>query len=199
MVSGRTRQTSGQAAASFPKPAHVTNDFERQFELERRFLVADTAIVEGADWEMITQAYVFSNDGYAIRVRRVQKATGQDLDIGHAWLTAKGPRAGIKREEYDVEISPLFAHEVIERSEHVVRKRRYQVMIENTWEVDQFLDDNAGLWIAELEGGMELLEIVQPPWAARELKNERRFNNDELAVRPFITWSDRDKFLPTAP
>ena len=170
----------------------MTDEFVPVFEQERRFLVRDTAIILGAEWELITQAYVFSIDGYAVRVRRVQKPTDSGLAEGMAWLTAKGPRRGAKREEYDLEISPLFAHEVIHRSANVVRKRRYQVMIEHTWEVDEFLDANAGLWIAELEGGNEIYGINPPEWIGRELLADTRFNNEELAVNPFSEWADRD-------
>ena len=167
------------------------DEFEPVFELERRFLVADPRIAEGADWELITQAYIFSVQGFAVRVRRVQRPVGGILDEGKAWMTGKGPRYGAKREEYDLEVSPLWAEQVIQRSANVVSKRRYHVVTDQTWEVDEFLADNVGLWVAELEGGTDIFKAGLPAWVKRELLNEPRFNNEELAVSPISEWADR--------
>lgn len=170
----------------------MNDEFEAIFEQERRFLVHDTSIVSGAEWELITQAYIFSSDGFAIRVRRVQKSLAVELQEGKAWLTGKGPRYGVKREEYDLEVSPVWAEQVIQRSANVVRKRRYHFLTDQPWDVDEFLDSNEGLWIAELEGGKEIHDVRVPAWVRREIINEPRFNNEELAVRPFKEWSDTE-------
>lgn len=169
------------------------DDFEPVYELERRFLVHDTSIVQSASWELITQAYIFSSDGYAIRVRRIQKPAGAHLPEGKAWLTGKGPRHGAKREEYDLEVSPVWADQVIQRCANVVRKRRYQLITDQPWDIDEFLDDNDGLWIGELEGGQEIFEVRMPAWASRELMNEPRFNNEEIARRPYSNWIEDER------
>lgn len=171
----------------------MSDEFAAVFEEERRFLVADNSIVIGADWELITQAYIFSSDGFAIRVRRVQKPVGGKLSEGKAWLTGKGPRFGAKREEYDLEVSPLWAEQVIQRSANVIRKRRYQIVTDQPWDIDEFLGENEGLWIAELEGGNEIYDVRVPTWVKREIINEPRFNNEELAVRSFQEWAEAER------
>lgn len=164
--------------------------FQPVIERERKFLVSDTSITAGAAWEEITQAYIFSLDGFAVRIRRVQeRLPSGKLAEGRAWMTGKGPRIGAAREEYDSEVSPAWAQQVIGRSANVVRKRRYQVVTDQTWEVDEFLGDNAGLWIAELEGGPEIHSVRLPSWVSREIINETEYNNEELAVRPFGQWT----------
>ena len=170
--------------------SQAVTDFVDHVERERRFIVRDTSIVAGAPWEEITQGYVFSLDGFAIRVRLIRQldASGALL-ASRAWLTGKGPRIGASRQEYDSEVSLQWAAEVIARCANVVRKRRYQVITDQTWEVDEFLDANAGLWIAELEGGDEIFRVHLPAWAASEIRDDRRFDNEELAVRPFASWT----------
>jgi adenylate cyclase len=167
-------------------------ELEPQFEVERRFLVNDRSVVDGAPWELITQAYVFAIDGFAVRVRLV-KDTSTDRSSERAWLTGKGPRFGAQREEYEVEVPVSWARQVIDRSSSVVRKRRYQMITDQAWDVDEFLDTNEGLWIAELEGGSEVLGVPNPTWAQREIRGDDRLDNESLALRPISTWSHEDR------
>ena len=166
------------------------SDGIEQFEHERRFLVRDRSFYIGSGWELITQAYVFALDGFAIRVRLTQKAlvSGQQ-DTGVAHLTGKGPRFGAVREEYDTEVSPLWAKQVIQRSANVITKRRHHVVSDQVWEVDEFDGDNAGLVVAELEGGQEIRSVTRPSWALREIVNEPELDNDALASFPIARWS----------
>jgi len=171
------------------------SDFQPTFESERRFLVRDPAAVVGAAWELITQAYLFSADGFAVRVRRVQEPIAQSSELteGAAWLTGKGPRINERREEYETQVSPLWARQVIARCANVVVKRRYQLLTDQTWEVDEFLEHNLGLWIAEIEGGPEILRVRQPKWVASEIVNDTRFDNERLAIMPIDEWDDRER------
>jgi adenylate cyclase len=163
-----------------------------QFEVERRFLVNDPSIADGPDWELITQAYVFSADGFSVRIRLVQspRTDSDELDNISATVTVKGPRFEARREEYETAVSSIVARGIISRSGSVIRKRRHYVVTDQTWEVDEFLDDNAGLWIAELEGTDQeaLLRLRAPEWARNEVTRDNRYDNDQLALNPFSTW-----------
>lgn len=168
-------------------------------ETERRFLVRDLSIVSGAQWQLLTQAYVFTADSYAIRVRLVQEQIDFSADVldRAAFLTGKGPDFGFgtarKREEYEVPVSPLWARQVIDRSDNVVTKRRYHLLSNEAWDVDEFLEDNEGLCIAELEGGDQVGNVALPSWASRDVSKDPRFDNDQLALRPWNTWPDEER------
>lgn len=166
-----------------------------KFENERRFVVQDTSIVSQAQSsEYIEQAYVFAHDGFAIRVRLVVSGDGATRR-SRAWLTGKGPRIDSVREEYETTVSPLWASKIVSLSELKVQKRRYQLLGDNdaTWEIDEFLGENEGLWIAELEGSAAIRKVRQPEWALKEIRNEPSLNNEELAVRPFSKWTYEER------
>jgi CYTH domain-containing protein len=172
----------------------MSGHYEPQRERERRFLVGETSVTEGASWEFVTQGYFFAEDGYAIRIRTIEHPSGKRgaLEFVRAALTAKGPRIGDERDEYETDMDPLLASEFIARCAHVIRKRRYHVLYANeTWDIDEFFDNNAGLWIAELEGE-DIRGAAMPSWAEREITLESRFNNDELAFHPVSAWTDSD-------
>jgi CYTH domain-containing protein len=159
-----------------------------KYERERRFLVADPSIVQGWESVLITQAYVFARDGYAVRIRRIQKEVrdGALIELD-ATVAVKGPRIGDEREEYETKVDNRLSAEIIARSSNVIRKRRYQVIDGPAWDIDEFLDDNAGLMIAELEGS-DVRSAVMPVWASKEITYDARYNNDELALHPFSKW-----------
>jgi adenylate cyclase len=165
---------------------------EIRIETERRFLVIDRSIVVGAPSEYIVQAYLFAIEGFAIRVRFTRDDSDPEREPS-ATLTGKGPRIGDEREEYEVAVSPSWARDVISRSGNVMRKRRYQVVTDQTWEVDEFLEENEGLWIAELEGGPEVRTVHRPAWAGHEIQNEPLLDNESLALHPFSRWSRAER------
>ncbi|WP_431230453.1 hypothetical protein [Paenarthrobacter nicotinovorans] len=161
----------------------------RKYERERRFLVSEPSIVEGWPWVLITQAYVFAEDGYAVRVRLIQEPNPMHGDDPHepeyldlaAALAAKGPRVGDEREEYETHMDSELARQILKRSRHIVKKRRYQVVDHGTWDVDVFLERHNGLIIAEIEGP-EGRSIEIPDWCVREITSDDTWNNEVLAV-----------------
>lgn len=157
-------------------------------ELERRFLLRDASIAAGAPSEYIVQAYLFAIDGFAIRVRYSRDETDSEAPV-KATMTGKGPRIGDEREEYEVTVSESWARQVISRSANVMRKRRYQFLTDQTWEIDEFLDENEGLVIAEIEGGDDVRRIRKPDWAVREIVNEPLFDNESLTLHPLASWA----------
>jgi adenylate cyclase len=172
----------------------MSDSFVPEYERERRFLVAEKSIVRGASWEFITQGYFFAQDGYALRVRLTEKPTNRTGAFEHvgAKVTAKGPRIGDERAEYETEMDPLLAAEFIARCSNVIRKRRYHLVFEKQiWEIDEFLEKNEGLWIAELEG-KDIRDVPVPPWALREITSNTQFNNDEIAFKPVSEWDGTD-------
>lgn len=158
------------------------------YERERRFLVADPHIVNGWPSVMITQAYLWVQDGYASRVRLIEKIEGGEslaIDATHA---IKGPRIGDERFEAEAHLPDFdVAREIITRATNVVVKRRYQVIDHEAWDVDVFLGLNEGLIIAELEG-TGIRNIRRPEWCSIEITTRDEYNNENLASHPWGRW-----------
>lgn len=158
-------------------------------EVERRFLVTDGTVVKGHDGNVIVQAYLFSKDGFVVRVRRTHLPdTKNTYREGISLLTAKGPRHDGKREEYEVQVSHDLAMQLIARATHKISKSRYQVVAdEQLWDVDVFHGDNEGLIIAECET-TDPSAIEIPVWCGVEITDDDRYNNESLAAIPFSSW-----------
>jgi len=176
----------------------MTNSPEDQghgnVEHERRYLVADQSILKGLEGYEIEQGYLFAQNGWAIRARRIFRLTsdGSEDEVS-AFLTAKGPRHGYTRPEYEVALEAEDAAALIASAPHVVRKTRYPKISEReTWEIDVFTGANAGLVIAELEASPKALDTLRRPWwAGAEITSDDRYHNENLAARPWPTWSDQ--------
>lgn len=161
-------------------------------ERERRFLVDEPDFLEGASSTDISQAYIFTKDGYAVRVRieTTSHENSRGPDDAKASLTAKGPRVGDERDEYEIALSVEYALEIIQRAEWIIEKRRYSFPADGqVWDVDVFAGNNEGLIIAELEG-VDIRDVKPPWWAVREITSDSRFNNEELAKFPVSQWGN---------
>lgn len=159
-------------------------------EIERRFLVSDRGVVQGASREIIVQGYFFVKNGYAARIRRLHHVNNDgSTRESRATLTVKGPRRGTTRGEFEMEIDPIFAEGMLKEIDYKIVKSRYQIIADGeTWDVDVFHGDNEGLIVAECE--MErAYSIRTPAWCSREITDCREFDNENLAMRPYKTWT----------
>lgn len=157
-------------------------------EIERRFLVADTRFLKGLEGERILQGYVAKEPGaMTTRVR---------IRADRAYLTLKGPHAGIARDEFEYRIPYADAIEILDThcGDRLVQKYRYLVDHEGQrFEVDVFAGRHAGLVIAELELRHETQVVHLPPWIGEEVTHDRRYGNFSLAM------SDGPDPLPANP
>lgn len=129
----------------------------------------------------IQQAYLSTNPNKTIRVR---------TKGNHAYLTIKGKTNGASRPEYEFEI-PIkdaqelirdFCNNLIEKTRHIVT---YQTKV---WEVDEFEGLNQGLIVAEIELSNENESYALPEWVDKEVTNDNRYSNSNLAEHPFTKW-----------
>lgn len=160
-------------------------------EIERRFLVKDPSIVQGASREIIVQGYFFAKNGYAARIRRLHHVDNDGrTHESRATLTVKGPRRGAARAEFELEVDPKFAEGMLKEIDHKITKSRYQIIADGeTWDVDVFHGDNEGLIIAECE--MERSHSIRTPtWCSQEVTDRREYDNENLAMRPYGTWQE---------
>jgi len=71
----------------------------------------------------------------------------------------------------------------------VIYKIRYEVKVGNhIFEVDEFLGENEGLTIAEIELKEENETYQKPSWLGLEVTGELKYYNSQLSKNPFKNW-----------
>ena len=150
-------------------------------EIERKFLVTDPGYREGSLGILHRQGYLSTAKERTVRVRTVE-------DKG--FLTIKGLTRGISRAEFEYEIPLHDAEEMLGFCEgSIVEKMRYRVMHDDLiWEVDEFLGENRGLIVAEVELESEDQEIRRQSWVGEEVSADPRYINSNLARNPYKSW-----------
>lgn len=153
-------------------------------EIERKFLVEDDSYKQTASSSTrIVQGYICRLQGRTVRVR---------LRGEKAYLTIKGPSldGGLSRYEWEHEISGKEALELMALCEGgVIDKVRYLVPWgKHIFEVDEFLGDNEGLVMAEVELDAVDETFERPPFLGKEVTGDRRYYNSCLTEHPFKEW-----------
>lgn len=152
-------------------------------EIERKFLViGDTWRAQVRDARPIRQAYVAIGDRATVRVRITDGSTAK--------LTIKSASAGHTRSEFEYPIPVEDAEAMLGlRTGAVVSKLRHHVPAGPLmWEIDVFDGENSGLVIAEIELSVPDQSFERPPWLGREVTDDRRYFNADLALWPFTRW-----------
>ena len=151
-------------------------------EIERKFLVKGNAwrsLVPGVAY---CQGYIASVEGRTVRVRVVGE---------QGYLTIKGPTVGITRAEFEYPIPLNDAMELLTTlcTPPLIRKKRYTIaQADLVWEVDEFESENQGLIVAEVELTDAHQTIALPEWIDREVSDDPRYFNANLAKHPFSCW-----------
>lgn len=152
-------------------------------EIERKFLVNQDQWhdIEKPVGEFYRQGYLLTDPKKTIRVR-------QTSDKG--FLTIKGISLGASRAEFEYEIPFEEAKELLDQfSVSELSKIRYKILFEEKlWEVDEFLGENQGLIVAEIELESEEEKFALPYWIGKEVTGENQFYNSNLTLNPFKTW-----------
>ena len=151
-------------------------------EIERKFLVVGDGWRRG-EGVPYAQGYLNRDPSRTVRVR---------IAGARAFLTVKGISQGATRQEFEYEIPVADARQLLELSDGpVVRKtRRLVEHAGSTWEVDEFEGDNAGLVVAELELESEAQAYARPDWLGREVTDDPRYYNSNLATNPYRNWRE---------
>ena len=152
-------------------------------EIERKYLVNldQWQELKKPVGEMYRQGYLLTDPNKTIRVR-------QTKDKG--FLTIKGLSVGATRAEYEYEIPFHEAKELLDQfSISELSKIRYKIVFDNyLWEVDEFLADNDGLIVAEIELSSEDENFSIPDWIEQEVTSEDKYYNSNLTIHPFKDW-----------
>jgi adenylate cyclase len=152
-------------------------------EIERKYLVNEEVwlALDKPAGERIIQGYISTANNKTVRVR-LKGASG--------YMTVKGKTIGISREEIEFPIPVDKATELMEKfAEGIIEKIRYTIPYHGKmWEVDEFLGENMGLLLAEIELNSEEEQFEVPGWIGVEVSHDVRYFNSHLSKRPFKTW-----------
>ncbi len=152
-------------------------------EIERKFLVNQEIwnTLEKPEGEFYRQGYLLTDPTKTIRVRQTSEK---------GFLTIKGISVGASRAEFEYEIPREEAKELLDQfSVSELSKIRYKILFENKlWEVDEFLGENEGLMVAEIELESEDETFSIPDWIGEEVTGEKKYYNSNLTQLPFKNW-----------
>jgi adenylate cyclase len=152
-------------------------------EIERKYLVLQEK------WDNLVkpeglffrQGYLLTDPKKTIRVR---------LAPNTGYLTLKGLSVGASRPEFEYEIPIEEAKELLDNfAVAEIEKIRYKIIFEDkVWEIDEFLGNNSGLMIAEIELTSEAEQFILPDFIGEEVTGDEKYYNSSLSVNPFKNW-----------
>jgi adenylate cyclase len=152
-------------------------------EIERKFLVVSEFRNLAFKKSRIRQGYLASGKGGTVRIRTKGKK-------GYITIKGKTDIAGITRYEWEKKISLKDAEELLLLcTEGYIDKFRYEIKVgKHVFEVDEFLGENQGLIIAEVELGSETEAYIRPSWLGEEVTGDRKYYNSQLVKNPYLKW-----------
>ncbi|WP_019141281.1 CYTH domain-containing protein [Noviherbaspirillum massiliense] len=151
-------------------------------EIERKFLVRDERWKALGQGVLLRQGYLSSHPDRVVRVR---------VEGTAATLTIKGRTQGATRGEWEYPIPPEDAQALLDGlcERPIIEKYRYRISHEGmVWEVDEFLGENAGLVVAEVELQSEDQAFARPEWVGEEVTHDARYFNANLLRHPYSRW-----------
>jgi adenylate cyclase len=152
-------------------------------EIERKFLVIGEQWRSLGERQRYCQGYLPTQEAVTVRVRIVGE---------RAYLTLKGPTQGMSRSEFEYDI-PVQDADILLKTlcqKPWIEKWRYRIPLGDlVWEVDEFLGENQGLIIAEVELTSEDQTLELPDWIGQEVTSDRRYYNSNLVKNPYQQWS----------
>ena len=151
-------------------------------EIERKFLVKNMDWKRESTGQYYHQAYLSSVPERVVRLRVVDDK---------AFLTIKGINKGSVRDEYEYPIPKAEAEEIILNlcEKPSIEKYRYLVTYAGyLWEIDEFLGENNGLVVAEIELKAEDEKFELPKWVGEEVTDDPKYFNSNLIRNPYSTW-----------
>lgn len=163
-------------------------------EIERKFRVVSEDWRQAASRsQRMAQGYL--NDMASLREGRQQASVRVRIAGDRAWLNLKSRELGSTRQEFDYEIPVADAEALLKLCTGglVEKVRHYVEHGGRVLEVDEFLGENAGLVVAELELESADAAFERPDWLGTEVTDQSRYYNLALAERPYARWSAQEQ------
>jgi adenylate cyclase len=153
-------------------------------EIERKFLVTGDFKKHAIKSHKIAQGYLSAVPERTVRVRiRDQQ--------GYITIKGKSNASGTTRFEWEKEIPLNEAENLLLLCEPtIIGKIRYIVPANDNlfFEVDEFLGENNGLIIAEIELPNENTDFTKPSWLGEEVTGQLQYYNASLSKKTFRHW-----------
>lgn len=152
-------------------------------EIEHKFLLkSDTWRQEINKSVYYKQGYLTSTEFNSVRIR---------ISDSQAWLNIKSATIGSHRQEFEYEIPLQDAQTILDTLCHkplIEKYRHFVAHAQHLWEIDEFLGENAGLIVAEIELSEIGEAFDKPAWAGEEVTEDLRYYNNQLSQNPFKNW-----------
>ncbi|MCC4606047.1 CYTH domain-containing protein [Xanthomonas campestris pv. badrii] len=160
-------------------------------EIERKFLVTGDGW-RAAAHAVIPMAQGYINDQAALRSGAQHASVRVRVQGEGAFLNLKSREVGHTRQEFEYPIPVADARALLDLCVGgLIDKRRHLVEYQgHVWEVDEFLGDNAGLVVAEIELASADEAFAKPEWIGAEVTDDTRYYNLALASHPFTQWRE---------
>ena len=168
-------------------------------EIERKFLIVNDRWREAVS-RTVAMAQGYINDQAAMdsgaqRASVRIRLEGDDARLNIKSRESVSAKPGRSRQEFDYPIPVGDANDLlalcvggrIEKRRHFVEYGRH------AWEIDEFLGENAGLIIAEVELAADDETFETPEWLGMEVTEYARYYNLALASRPYSHWSEAER------
>jgi adenylate cyclase len=161
-------------------------------EIERKFLLAsDTWKREVIKSEHMQDGLIARFGEGKVRVRLTESS---------AWLTIKGAREGISRQEFEYEIPRADAEHMLRTlclAAPALEKVRHTVPFGGLdWTVDVYMGPLAGAAFAEVELEHPDQHLQLPPWVGEEVTNNPRYRKG--ALLPQLGYGGAQSFADVA-
>ena len=153
-------------------------------EIERKFLVTSDAFKkEATSKTLIIQGFLNTHPERTVRVRVVGEK-------GILTVKGKSSEDGTTRFEWETEIPLKEAKKLLQLCEKgIIEKYRYEVPFAKTlFEIDEFLGDNEGLVMAEIELNEVNQTFKKPSWLGEEVTGDIKYYNSQISKNPFKNW-----------
>lgn len=153
-------------------------------EIERKFLVSGSFKKHAIKSHKIAQGYLSTVPERTVRIR---------IRDHQGFITIKGISnvTGTTRFEWEKEILVNEAENLLMLCEPTIIEKIRHIIPANDhlyFEVDEFLGENNGLIIAEIELPKENTEFTKPSWLGEEVTGQLQYYNAMLAKKPFREW-----------
>ena len=163
-------------------------------EIERKFLVHGDGWRRAAH-KVVPMAQGYLNDIAMVDSGAMQASVRVRIEGDKARLNIKSRELGARRQEFEYPVPVADARALLALSVGglIDKRRHYVEHAGHLWEVDEFLGDNAGLVVAEVELSSVDEAFEVPEWIGVEATHAPRYYNLALASRPFSQWRDDER------
>jgi adenylate cyclase len=163
-------------------------------EIERKFLPRSDGWRTAAH-KVVPMAQGYLNDLALVDSGAMRASVRVRIEGEAAFLNIKSRELGTTRQEFEYPVPVAEARALLKLCVGglVEKNRHYVEHAGHLWEVDEFLGDNAGLVVAEIELAGEDETFTQPDWVGAEATHAARYYNLALASRPFSQWRDDER------